>query len=101
MYLLDSTIPALDNQSQDLKCNRVSINVLCCFPQEFRESGQKEKGESDLTAGKSLVYGVMEICMCVLTRQLPALVPPAPSTTQPPGVLLSVSGTPSKGKLSE
>lgn len=60
-----------------------------------KDNGTKDKGESDLTPGKSLVYGVMEICMCVLTRQLPGLVPP--STNQSPGVLSPVIGT-SKGK---
>lgn len=44
-----------------------------------------------MTPGRSLVFGVMEICMCVLRRQLPNLLPSSASNQQP--VLLVAIGS--------
>ena len=49
-----------------------------------------EEGEVDLTPGQSLVFGVMEICMCVLTKQLPNLLPSSASSSQQPVLLVAI-----------
>lgn len=48
-------------------------------------------GEDDLTPGRSLVFGVMEICMCVLKKQLPNLVPKSGALNQPPVLLVTIN----------
>lgn len=48
------------------------------------------EGEVDLTPGQSLVFGVMEICMCVLTKQLPYLLPSSSSSSQQPVLLVAI-----------
>lgn len=48
-------------------------------------------GEDDLTPGRSLVFGVMEICMCVLKKQLPNLLPQSGAFNQPPVLLVTIN----------
>lgn len=48
------------------------------------------EGEDDLTPGRSLVFGVMEICMCILTKQLPNLLPSSAASSQQPVMLVSI-----------
>ncbi|XP_015763644.1 PREDICTED: HEAT repeat-containing protein 5B-like isoform X1 [Acropora digitifera] len=48
-------------------------------------------GEDDLTPGRSLVFGVMEICMCVLKKQLPNLLPQSGAFSQPPVLLVTIN----------
>ena len=59
----------------------------------------ENQGEEDLTPGRSLVFGVMEICMCVLKKQLPNLLPQSGASNQQP-VLLVTIGTGFKSKFS-
>lgn len=40
-----------------------------------------EGGESgDIEPGKSVVFATLEVCLCVLVRQIPAMNPSAPTT---------------------
>lgn len=48
------------------------------------------EGEDDLTPGRSLVFGVMEICMCILTKQLPKLLPSSAASSQQPVMLVAI-----------
>lgn len=43
-----------------------------------------------MTPGRSLVFGVMEICMCVLRRQLPNLLPSSSASNQQPVLLVAI-----------
>lgn len=43
-----------------------------------------------MTPGRSLVFGVMEICMCVLRRQLPNLLPSSSVSNQQPVLLVAI-----------
>lgn len=53
-------------------------------------SSINEEGEDDLTPGRSLVFGVMEISMCILTKQLPNLLPSSAASSQQPVMLVSI-----------
>lgn len=58
----------------------------------FSESSPEavSDGEEDLTPGRSLVFGVMEICMCVLKKQLPGLLPSSSTSSQQPVLLVAI-----------
>ena len=49
---------------------------------DLSESGSLGDGgeEGDIIPEKSVVYAALEVCLCVISRQIPALNPSAPST---------------------
>ena len=91
---------------EGLLCFGQAPSLAYCLPSlrlaysRFPEvSGENQnEGEEDLSPGKSLVYGVMEVCMCVLTRHVPGLIPHSPTSALPPGIIVSI-GTGSKGTI--
>ena len=60
-----------------------------CIHSESHSEAESE-GEEDLTPGRSLVFGVMEICMCVLKKQLPNLLPSSATSNQQPVLLVAI-----------
>ena len=67
-----------------------AYNVLLFVCSNSDSPCQDAFGESDLTPGKSLVFGVLEICMCVLTKQLSGLLPSSAASNQQPVMLVAI-----------
>ncbi|CAH3014392.1 unnamed protein product [Porites evermanni] len=89
---LDIHFAAIRVVSQIIKAAQESLDSKKAANADTSESsGEESEGEEDLTPGRSLVFGVMEICMCVLRRQLPNLLPSSASNQQP--VLLVAIGS--------
>ncbi len=80
------------------------LRELAPANQEFEDSDKAlaslgEGGESgDIIPGQSLVYALLEVCLCVLVRQLPQLSPTLAST---PGLALVVQKGANSGLTEE
>ena len=69
-----------------------NLSTMTCLWLTYVSNPEAENhGEDDLTPGRSLVFGVMEICMCVLKKQLPNLLPQSGAFSQPPVLLVTIN----------
>ena len=56
---------------------------------ESGASNEGNLGESEIEPGKSVVFGAMETCMCLLTRYFPSLITDSGTETATPSPRLS------------
>lgn len=94
--VLHRLILTRDNHACQLLCLEVLKQVIKAAQENLEEKKQNKKDEEESTAdvsmlgeggesgkiipGKSLVFGVLEVCLCLLIRQLPSL-SPSPNST--------------------
>lgn len=85
---LDIQLAAMKVVRQIVKSAQESLETRKAANGSNPES--ENQGEEDLTPGRSLVFGVMEICMCVLKKQLPNLLPQSGASNQQPVLLVTI-----------
>lgn len=86
-----------DNHVSQLLCMEVLKQVITAAQQQLEDTKQEKMGEADnvtadldllgeggesgeITPENSLVFAILEVCLCILVRQLPALSPTPNST---------------------
>ena len=53
--------------------SRVVLGARDVLARKRTESGQDDSGEVEIEPGKSVVFGAMETCMCLLSRYFPSI----------------------------